>query len=139
MADVPPETVSGPGGYAVGNNGAYFTVSRRCRHLGADLAGGSIDSEGCLFCPWHQSRYDVTAGESSVGLKEYSPGSQAWAPGSWPGAESGHFAAAPSPRSATTFTSTDAGTALPRLTITGRQRTTGRLGGAMRRATGRVR
>lgn len=62
-ADVPPGTVTGSGRYAVGNNGAYFAVSRRCRHLGADLAGGSIDSEGCLVCPWHQSRYDVTTGQ----------------------------------------------------------------------------
>lgn len=62
-ADVPPGTVTGYDRYAVGNNnGAYFAVSRRCRHLGADLADGSIDSEGCLVCPWHQSRYDVTTG-----------------------------------------------------------------------------
>ena len=45
-ADVPPGTVTGSGRYAVGNNGAYFAVSRRCRHLGADLADGSVDSEG---------------------------------------------------------------------------------------------
>jgi nitrite reductase/ring-hydroxylating ferredoxin subunit len=62
-ADVPAGTVTGSGRYAVGNNGAYFAVSRRCRHLGADLAGGSIDAEGCLVCPWHQSRYDVTTGQ----------------------------------------------------------------------------
>lgn len=62
-ADVPHGTVTGYGRYAVGNNnGAYFAVSRRCRHLGADLANGSIDSHGCLVCPWHQSRYDVTTG-----------------------------------------------------------------------------
>lgn len=60
--DVPPGTVTGSGGYAVGNNGEYFAVSRRCRHLGADLAEGSIDADGCLVCPWHQSVYDVTTG-----------------------------------------------------------------------------
>ena len=61
-ADVPPGTVTGLGPYAVGNNGDYFAVSRRCRHLRADLAGGSIDSDGCLVCPWHQSKYDVKTG-----------------------------------------------------------------------------
>jgi nitrite reductase/ring-hydroxylating ferredoxin subunit len=47
----------------VGNaNGTVFAVSRRCRHLRADLAGGSIDNEGRLVCPWHQSAYDVSSG-----------------------------------------------------------------------------
>ena len=54
-ADVPPGTVVRGGKYAVGNNGEYFAVSRRCRHLGADLSEGSIDADGCLVCPWHQS------------------------------------------------------------------------------------
>jgi len=60
--DVPPGTVTGAGNYAVGNNGDYFAVSRRCRHLRADLAEGSLDEQGCLICPWHQARYDVTTG-----------------------------------------------------------------------------
>ena len=70
-ADVPPGTVTGSGRYAVGNNGAYFAVSRRCRHLGADLADGSVDSEGCLVCPWHQSRYDVRTGEMVEGPRGF--------------------------------------------------------------------
>jgi nitrite reductase/ring-hydroxylating ferredoxin subunit len=61
--DVPPGTVTGVEGYAVGNNGEYFAVSRRCRHLRADLASGSIDENGCLVCPWHQSAYDVRTGK----------------------------------------------------------------------------
>ena len=72
-ADLPPGRVTGAGRYAVGNNskgqgrkdgsnGPYFAVTRRCRHLRADLAGGSIDADGCLVCPWHQSAYDVTTG-----------------------------------------------------------------------------
>ena len=62
-ADLPPGKVVGVGRYAVGNaGGRYFAVTRRCRHLGADLAGGSIDENGCLVCPWHQSAYDVTTG-----------------------------------------------------------------------------
>src|SRR5258707_13603367 len=63
VADLPPGKVVGVGRYAVGNaGGRYFAVTRRCRHLGADLAGGSIDENGCLVCPWHRSAYDVGTG-----------------------------------------------------------------------------
>jgi nitrite reductase/ring-hydroxylating ferredoxin subunit len=63
VADLPPGKVTGAGRYAVGNvAGEVFAVSRRCRHLGADLAGGTIDGEGRLVCPWHQSAYDVRTG-----------------------------------------------------------------------------
>jgi nitrite reductase/ring-hydroxylating ferredoxin subunit len=61
--DLKPRTVLGAGRYAVGNTGnELFAVTRRCRHLGADLAKGAIDKDGCLVCPWHQSAYDVTTG-----------------------------------------------------------------------------
>src|SRR5262250_3081358 len=61
--DLPAGKVAGAGRYAVGNaGGRYFAVTRRCRHLGADLAGGSIDQDGCLVCPWHRSAYDVGTG-----------------------------------------------------------------------------
>lgn len=56
-------TVLGAGKWAVGDaGGERFAVTRRCRHLGADLAKGSIDAKGCLVCPWHGSRYDVATG-----------------------------------------------------------------------------
>ena len=61
-ANVPEGTVTGIEEYAVGNNGEYFAVGRKCRHLRADLGGGSIDAEGCLVCPWHGSKYDVSTG-----------------------------------------------------------------------------
>ncbi|HEV7203127.1 MAG TPA: Rieske 2Fe-2S domain-containing protein [Jatrophihabitans sp.] len=61
-ADLPPGTVTGVDAYAVGNNGEFFAVGRKCRHLRADLAGGSIDADGCLVCPWHQAKYDVQTG-----------------------------------------------------------------------------
>jgi nitrite reductase/ring-hydroxylating ferredoxin subunit len=55
--------VKGVGPYAVGlSNGRPFAVSRRCRHLRADLAGGRVDSDGRLVCPWHGSAYDVDTG-----------------------------------------------------------------------------
>lgn len=63
ITDLTPGTVMGAGRYAVGNSqGELFAVTRRCRHLYADLAGGSIDSDGCLVCPWHGSKYDVKTG-----------------------------------------------------------------------------
>jgi nitrite reductase/ring-hydroxylating ferredoxin subunit len=63
LADLGPGVVRAADRYAVGNaNGNLFAVTRRCRHLGADLADGSIDAEGCLVCPWHGSRYDVATG-----------------------------------------------------------------------------
>jgi nitrite reductase/ring-hydroxylating ferredoxin subunit len=37
-------------------------VTRRCRHLYADLARGKIDNDGRLVCPWHASKYDVKTG-----------------------------------------------------------------------------
>ena len=67
-ADLPPGAVRRVGDWAVGNaDGRLFAVSRRCRHQLADLAEGSIDGEGCLVCPWHQSRYDVRTGEMVEG------------------------------------------------------------------------
>ena len=62
-SELPAGKVVGAGPFAVGNrDGEYFAVSRRCRHLRADLAEGSIDADGCLVCPWHQSTYDVRTG-----------------------------------------------------------------------------
>jgi nitrite reductase/ring-hydroxylating ferredoxin subunit len=67
-ADLPPGTVLPAGRYAAGNaDGELFAVTRRCRHLAADLAGGTIDDEGCLVCPWHGSRYDVETGRMVLG------------------------------------------------------------------------
>lgn len=63
-----PGTVRRIDDWAVGNaDGTEFAVSRRCRHQLADLSEGSIDADGCLVCPWHQSRYDVTTGRMVAG------------------------------------------------------------------------
>ena len=71
-ADLPSGTVRRVGDWAVGNRGgAYFAVSRRCRHQLADLSEGSIDADGCLVCPWHQSRYDVRTGEMVEGPRGF--------------------------------------------------------------------
>ena len=62
-SELQPGKIVGAGGYAVGNaTGTLFAVSRHCRHLRADLAGGSIDDDGCLVCPWHGAKYDVGNG-----------------------------------------------------------------------------
>ncbi len=61
--DLRPGNLTGVGRYVVGNrDGELFAVGRRCRHLGADLADGSLDEQGRLVCPWHQAAYDVHTG-----------------------------------------------------------------------------
>lgn len=61
-------TVQGAGKYAVGNaDGELFAVTRRCRHMLADLADGTINDEGCLVCPWHGANYDVDTGKMVKG------------------------------------------------------------------------
>lgn len=65
VPDVPfaPGEVRRVGSWAAGTSrGADFAVSRRCRHQLADLSGGRVDADGCLVCPWHGARYDVTNG-----------------------------------------------------------------------------
>lgn len=70
-----PHGVAGAGPWAVVNTASgavteaaadpaddIVAVSRRCRHLRADLAGGTLDEDGCLVCPWHHSAYDLTTG-----------------------------------------------------------------------------
>ncbi len=42
-------------------DGERYALSRRCRHLRADLADGQI-ADGCLQCPWHEARYDPRTG-----------------------------------------------------------------------------
>jgi len=67
-SELPAGTVKGAGRFAVGNHdGNRFAVTRRCRHLLADLARGTIDGEGCLVCPWHGSRYDTDTGRMVSG------------------------------------------------------------------------
>src|ERR671918_1031833 len=52
------------GAMAVGiSAGKPFAVSNRCRHLLAPLGEGHVTDEGCLECPWHASRYNVSTGK----------------------------------------------------------------------------
>jgi|tagenome__1003787_1003787.scaffolds.fasta_scaffold20948023_3 nitrite reductase/ring-hydroxylating ferredoxin subunit len=60
------------GPWAVGRSkGEVFAVSRRCRHQLGDLSEGTVDADGCLVCPWHQSRYDVQTGAMVSGPKGF--------------------------------------------------------------------
>jgi deazaflavin-dependent oxidoreductase (nitroreductase family) len=63
-SDLPVGKVTGAGPWAVGHGpDGYFAVSRRCRHLYADLARGRVDrKDGGLVCPWHGAKYDVHTG-----------------------------------------------------------------------------
>jgi nitrite reductase/ring-hydroxylating ferredoxin subunit len=70
-AELSAGTVTGVGPYAVANvDGEFFAVSRRCRHVGVDLAGGKIDEDGCLVCPWHQPTYDLSIGRMGARAAE---------------------------------------------------------------------
>ena len=70
--DLPPGAVRKVGPWTVGTSkGEPFAVSSRCRHQFADLSGGSVDADGCLVCPWHQSRYDVRTGEMVEGPRGF--------------------------------------------------------------------
>lgn len=62
-SDLAPGSVVGAGRWAVGNSkGDLFAVTKRCRHMGADLSAGSIDGKGCLVCPRHGAKYDTSTG-----------------------------------------------------------------------------
>ena len=68
VEELGPGSVRGVGDWAVLNvTGERLRRFTRCRHLRADLANGKIDEDGCLVCPWHQSRYEPTSGRMIVG------------------------------------------------------------------------
>ena len=64
VSELGPGSVKGIGGYVVVNvDGTRYALSRRCRHLRADLANGEIDADGCLVCPKHHATYNPATGE----------------------------------------------------------------------------
>ena len=68
VSELGPGSVAGAGPYVVVNiDGTRQALSRRCRHFRADLAGGSVDADGCLVCPWHHARYDPNTGRMVTG------------------------------------------------------------------------
>ena len=71
--DLPAGAVGRAGPWTVAHRrtGEVTAVSSRCRHQLADLSKGSLDSEGCLVCPWHGSRYDLDTGSMVSGPKGF--------------------------------------------------------------------
>jgi nitrite reductase/ring-hydroxylating ferredoxin subunit len=68
VEELGPGSVRGAGPWVVVNvDGRRVALTRHCRHLRADLADGSVDADGCLVCPWHRARYDVTTGQMVTG------------------------------------------------------------------------
>jgi 3-phenylpropionate/trans-cinnamate dioxygenase ferredoxin component len=49
--------------------GRAFAVGNICRHQFARLGRGRVTEQGCLECPWHRARYDVTDGRMTEGPK----------------------------------------------------------------------
>lgn len=69
---LPPGAVARAGSWTVANRGGDLrAVSSRCRHQLADLSRGSLDSRGCLVCPWHGARYDLDSGKMVAGPKGF--------------------------------------------------------------------
>lgn len=68
LSEFPPGTVRAVGNYAVVNHqGNFSAVTRKCRHLLADLAEGELTADGCLVCPWHHAEYDTRTGKMTKG------------------------------------------------------------------------
>ena len=68
-SSLPPGSVGRAGAWTVvrKRDGQVRAVSSRCRHQLADLSKGTVDKDGCLVCPWHQSAYDVGTGRMTRG------------------------------------------------------------------------
>ena len=68
--ELPDGGVRRAGPWTVARRGdAVKAVSSRCRHQLADLSKGTLDSQGCLVCPWHGARYDLDTGGMVEGPK----------------------------------------------------------------------
>ncbi len=46
-----------------------FAVSNTCRHQFGGLGRGQVTPSGCLECPWHRARYNVSEGTMVEGPK----------------------------------------------------------------------
>lgn len=44
------------------DGGTLRAVDNICRHVGAPLDEGAVN-DGCVTCPWHGWRYDLSTGE----------------------------------------------------------------------------
>jgi Rieske [2Fe-2S] domain len=77
VEELGPGSVRGVGNWAVINvNGERYAVSRRCRHLRADLAEGEIDDDDCLVARGTKSAMPLQAARWSSGRRPDSRNSQ---------------------------------------------------------------
>ena len=66
-------------------DGKPFATSNVCRHQLGELGRGRVTEDGCLECPWHRARFDVSSGRMVegpkgriFGFKPYSEGVKAF-------------------------------------------------------------
>lgn len=57
-------------------DGAVHAMGAVCSHYGAPLEQGEVDGDGCLVCPWHDSRFrlrdgSVARGPATAGQTSY--------------------------------------------------------------------
>ena len=45
------------------NHRKIYALANTCSHAGGPLAEGSVNTDGCVTCPWHQSVFDLATGE----------------------------------------------------------------------------
>lgn len=50
-------------------NGAWLVHATSCPHRGGPLGDAPLDADGCVTCPWHGYRFDVTTGHSADGRR----------------------------------------------------------------------
>ena len=46
---------------AIRSGGRVHVLANRCSHMSGPLSDGEL-ADGCLTCPWHGSRFDLTDG-----------------------------------------------------------------------------
>ncbi|MGI8491893.1 MAG: Rieske (2Fe-2S) protein [Acidimicrobiales bacterium] len=57
-----PVTAEGRPIAVFNSGGRLFAVDNVCRHVGSPLDDGFVE-RGCVTCPWHGWRYDLSTGE----------------------------------------------------------------------------
>ena len=68
---VPTAAKAGAQSLVVVRNGAtVHALHAQCAHAGGPLAEGKL-VDGCIECPWHQSRYDMATGRRTQGPTTY--------------------------------------------------------------------
>lgn len=48
-------------------DGRWYALANRCPHAGGPLAGGFVNAQGQVVCPWHRMAFDPQTGEAAQG------------------------------------------------------------------------